>query len=298
MKNLTMYCLSLNPNHLDTIKKFNYVPVGLGKETFSKEWFRDNTGENISYKNKYYGEYTFHYWIWKNYLDKIQDGWIGFCQYRKFWSVADLIKNKSFETSKEIVHKFLVSTKNDDSKSDPSGSLDKLNSLVLKQIPNEYEDFDVILGELMPINKLKLMNVLKRGLGTVLRNPIVLLDREKRNIKFHFDMWHGHNYLSKAIELLDETNRDDFNYFVNTECSFNPENMFICKSKKIIKNYYETIFPWFARCEKEFGLEKLSGYENRLYGFLAERFLSYWFKKNTKYKTMPIIFYDIRKNFN
>ena len=41
---------------------------------------------NISKKNPYYGEYTFHYWIWKNYLNHLGDSWIGFCQYRKFWS--------------------------------------------------------------------------------------------------------------------------------------------------------------------------------------------------------------------
>ena len=27
---------------------------------------------NIALKNKNYGEYTFHYWLWKNYLDKIR----------------------------------------------------------------------------------------------------------------------------------------------------------------------------------------------------------------------------------
>ena len=75
--------------------------------------------------------------------------------------------------------------------------------------------------------------------------------------------------------------------------------MFICKSKKIIKNYYETVFPWLERCEKEFGFGNLKGYgETRIYGFLAERFMSYWFKKNTKYKTMPIVFYDIGNNLN
>ena len=30
---------------------------------------------------------TYHYWIWKNYLDKLNNEWIGFCQYRKFWSL-------------------------------------------------------------------------------------------------------------------------------------------------------------------------------------------------------------------
>ena len=72
--------------------------------------------------------------------------------------------------------------------------------------------------------------------------------------------------------------------------------MFICKSKKILKDYYSTLFPWLKKCEKEFGFEKLYGYgKTRIYGFLAERFMSYWFQKNTKCKTMPIVFYEIGK---
>ena len=45
--------------------------------------------------------------------------------------------------------------------------------------------------------------------------------------------------------------------------------------------------------------KNLKGYGKiRIYGFLAERFMSYWFKKNTKSITIPITFYDIRKNLN
>ena len=86
MKNLTMFCLTMNNNHLNIINKLGYIPVGLGKEIYSNEFLKDNTKKNISNKNPYYGEYTFHYWLWKNYLDEMNDGWIGFCQYRKFWS--------------------------------------------------------------------------------------------------------------------------------------------------------------------------------------------------------------------
>ena len=69
--------------------------------------------------------------------------------------------------------------------------------------------------------------------------------------------------------------------------------MFICKSPKILNKYYQTVFPWLKRCEKEFGFD-LKGYGlQRIYGFLAERFLSYWFKKNTNSTTLPIIFNDI-----
>ena len=35
--------------------------------------------------------------------------------------------------------------------------------------------------------------------------------------------------------------------------------MFICKSKSIMNNYYNSIFSWLLNCEKIFGFE-LQGY--------------------------------------
>jgi hypothetical protein len=108
---------------------------------------------------------------------------------------------------------------------------------------------------------------------------------------------HGNKNLDKAIELLEGDDRKDFNEFVNSRTYFNPHNMFICKSKNILKNYYSTLFPWLEGCEKLFGFENLKGFgQIRIYTFLAERFMSYWFQKNTKTKTIPIVFYDIRKD--
>jgi hypothetical protein len=75
--------------------------------------------------------------------------------------------------------------------------------------------------------------------------------------------------------------------------------MFICKSKKKLKSYYEDLFPWLEKCEKLFGFKNLHGFGKiRIYTFLAERFMPYWFKKYTKSTTLPIIFYDIRKDLN
>ena len=71
--------------------------------------------------------------------------------------------------------------------------------------------------------------------------------------------------------------------------------MFICKSKIIMENYYKTLFEWLKRCENLFGFD-LKGYDKiRIYAFLAERFLPYWFHKNTKVKEWPILFYDLNK---
>ena len=105
---------------------------------------------------------------------------------------------------------------------------------------------------------------------------------------------HGKGNLEKAINLLEQDDKKDFTDYVNSEVSFSPHNMFICKSKKILENYYKSIFPWLKRCEKEFGFE-LKGYGlRRIYGFLAERFMSFWFRKYTKFKIIPIVFKDLK----
>jgi len=273
MKNLKMFCISLEPNHYDFIKNLGYEPVGLGGKDFDDNWFQDKLGNNISKKNKNYGEYTYHYWIWKNYLDKIEDEWIGFCQYRKFWS----LENHKIE----------------------SINFNSLNSQVLKKIPEKFHDYESILGDPIYINQFRTMKFVKKGLKFFSKRPLTILSKKRRNINFHFDFMHGENDLYKAINLLDKENQDDFRKFVNTEVSFNPHNMFICKSKQTLKNYYEILFPWLEKCEDLFGFEDLKGFGKiRIYGFLAERFMSYWFRKNTKSTTMPIIFYDIRKDLN
>jgi len=271
MNNLNMFCLSLEPKHYNFIKELGYLPVGLGEKNFGKEWLSDRSGINISKKNKYYGEYTYHYWFWKNHLDQIEDGWIGFCQYRKFWSLTEY-KNEDID-------------------------FNNLKSKVLKEIPKEFDSYETILGTPFFVNQSKPMKFIKHGFKIFIKNPLLFFSKKKRNINFHFDLMHGENNLNRAIDLLDEKNKDDFRKFVNTEVSFNPQNMFICKSKEKLKNYYEDLFPWLERCEKLFGFENLKGYGlTRIYAFLAERFMPYWFKKNTKSVLMPIIFYDIRED--
>ena len=83
--------------------------------------------------------------------------------------------------------------------------------------------------------------------------------------------------------------RESFKDYMYTSTEFHPHNMFICKTE-ILKSYYDTIFPWLIRCEKIFGFDKLEGYgKKRIYGFLAERFLSYWFSKNYNVTEATII---------
>jgi hypothetical protein len=275
MKNLSMFCLSLYGEHLNNLKKINYIPVGLGENNFNNEWLRDNTKQNISNKNKYYGEYTFHYWFWKNMIDEISDkNWIGFCAYRRYW--ANHNNMKSNELNK------IINNQN-------------FREHVLQDVKNDWSNYETILGESIPFGKIKLSKIIKNGgIKSILRNLNSFI-KNQTTVKFHFDIFHGNEKIDKAIDLLEMKERSDFRIFINNQ-SFNRENMFICKSKKIIKEYYKSVFPWLQRCENIFGFNLSTWHEIRIYAFLAERYLSYWFNKYTIVKEWPIFFYDTNKN--
>ena len=265
---LAIFCLTLKPENEKYIKELSYIPVGLGNKKFSKNFFSDKSGLNISEKNPYYGEYTFHYWLWKNYLDKLQHEWLGFCQYRKFF-----VKENLFD--------------------DSIPPFEKIKENVITKIDRNMEKYDCILGTKYSLENYKLSKIIKHHLKHFLLNPSKLIFKNKRSIKFHFDIFHGEGNLDSAIDLLDLNNRNSFREYVNKNSYFNPHNMFICK-KKFLRNYYETLFPWLFRCEKLFRFDELKGFgKKRIFGFLAERFLSYWFNKNCSVTEYPIIHKDL-----
>ena len=196
--------------------------------------------------------------------------WIGFSQYRRHWKKNRNETKNAFSIKEEI----------------------------LQNIPSEWEEYETILPTQINIQGLKLMKVFKYGKLALLRNPGAIL-KKNRNIKFNFDMMHGNGALDKAINLLDDNNRYDFYDFVRNKTSFSPANMFICKNKIKIEEFFETLFPWLKKCEEIFGFN-LQGYGNvRIYAFLCERFLPFWFNKNTKVLEWPVIFHDLnKKEFN
>ena len=266
MNSHKIFCMCLNSHHLENLKKLKYIPVGLGKQNYESEWIRDNTGDNISSKNSFYGEYTFYYWVWKNDLKKKFDtDWVGFCHYRRFW----LKDNKS-----EIYEDFKKS--------------------IVQEAPPEWNNHEVVLRDEIFVNSTKLSKILKHGKMQLLKNPFVFLSKKKLSIKVHYDMYHGYGELDKAIELLDNENREDFRNWVNSSVSFSANNVFICKSPALYNDYCKSLFQWLEKCEQIFGFDPNRPYSRiRVYAFLAERYLSYWFKKNSNYIIWPMKFHDI-----
>ena len=136
------------------------------------------------------------------------------------------------------------------------------------------------------------MKVIKRGWKNILRDPQILFKKEKHTIELHFDMHHGYRILDRAISVMNVKDKDDFKKFVSTSSIFNPHIMFIAKPK-IIDMWFKDLFSWLDECEKIFGFKELKGYETtRLYAYLAERYLSFWFKKYSNYLEWPYMFVD------
>ena len=190
--------------------------------------------------------------------------WIGFCSYRELWANKKKIKNNH-------------STKS-----------------LIKKIPSEWEGYNAIIGKPLHLKKPRIWKILKYGKIAAFKNFKEIFN-SRYSIKFQFDMYHGIGNLDRAIKLLPKKDRYDFNYYVENNFSFNQGNMFISNSSAVINSYFSDVFEWLKKCEKIFRFN-LSGHRKiRMYTYLAERYLPYWFKKYTNYLEWPVVYCDINK---
>ena len=162
----------------------------------------------------------------------------------------------------------------------------------MNEVPKEWSSHDAIICDPIYVNNVKKMKLLKRGFKSILKDPKIFFDNKKQSLLLHFDMHHGYGNMIKAIEHLNEKDKNEFFHYLNNSNSYNPHIMFISRPE-IANQWFSDLFSWLSRCEKTFGFENLVGYDTqRLYAYLAERYLSFWFKKYTKYLNWPWIFLD------
>ena len=250
MSNLDIYCVT--DKEIPFLEKSNYKLAAVGKKKFSDKYLRCDNMDNIFHKEENYSELTFHYWFWKNQLQHYNDhDWIGFCQKRRFW-----LNSRSTSETNDIT------------------------KIILQYVPKEWEKYNSVLCEPIPLGT-KLSKLLKRGWRNIIKEPILLIDHSRITIKIQFDLHHGYGVLEKAISVMNEKDKADFTEFVEKKTTYNPHIMFISK-KKILNNFFKDQFEWLFKCEKIFGFKNLKGYDQtRLYAFLAERYMPYWFRKYT-----------------
>ena len=259
MSKLEIYCVTNKT--IKSLENSNYNLCSVGQGKFPSNYIKCDYGENIFYKEEFYSELTFHYWFWKNKLDLKSDNWIGFCQKRRFWI--------NIESKNNIINK------------------ENFRDHLLFEPHNEWKNYDAIICEEINVNNMKKMKLIKRGMKNIMSDPKIFFDKNKQTVKLHFDMHHGYGNLDKAISLFDKNEKESFRKFVNTSTSFNPHIMFISKPV-IINEWFKNLFNWLFKCEEIFKFNELSGYDTkRLFAYLAERYLSYWFRNNVNYKVWP-----------
>lgn len=247
-----------------------YIPVWAGKNNKPdvKDFIGDDTGENISEKNKYYSELSGLYWVWKNTHSEI----VGSCHYRRY-----------FTTHKEP---FLYQVKR--MLYYPAGLWKKRFGLIYT---SNFEYW-----------KPRILN--ETEVSALLENydAIVPVRRLlKQSIKKHYKNYHNPEDLLILKNLLNEyfpEYRKSFDEMLNDNRLF-ANNMFIMKWETFDK-LMNWLFFILSKFEESVNLNEYQGYQERIFGFLSERLITLWVIHNKlNYKELPLIYFKkLKKQSN
>mgnify|MGYP002515741045 CR=1 FL=1 len=228
-----------------------FVPIHVGRDVMieknkdgilsnsSQKWLidnllGDNTGDNISIKNKNYCELTSQYWVWKN----IDADYVGFMHYRRHLNFNE---SKNYETdcwgvvSREYLDNYYISDF-------------KLDDNSIKQLLSLY---DIVTVE-----------------------PWNVKNADSKNNYDHYKhsdkKLHIENY-DKALDILikkypdykedvDSYNSSDVGYYTN---------IFIMK-KDIFNDYCKWLFDILFELERVSDISNYDLQEARIYGYISE----------------------------
>ena len=235
-----------------------FIPLYVGAEATAanQNELCDNRGDNISELNPYFCELTGLYWVWKNLIPTLKaDELVGFCHYRRFFS-----PNGKIEKFDEI----------------RNGEIDRLTCLL------QDASIDVILPEQtsFPIKQhwFSLSKRLKK----------VKFPWQKLSLIEQYGLEHNLSDILLAVDLLPQPHMLNFQKYLEVE-QFAPFNMFITSSDNA-KYYFELLFPWLFELQKNIDLTSRTPYQSRDFGFLAERFCSYYFNTFHEPTFVPVSF--------
>lgn len=194
----------------------NYKIIGVGNNSIINEDLHDNTGDNISSKNKNYCELTALYWLWKNSNDDI----VGLEHYRRM---------------------FL------------NDNINEIGLLSEEEILSIMSKYDIIVPS--------------------------LFNNNTRTVYQHYVEDHKKNDLD-LIENIINSNypeySDSFSEVMNSKCEYG-FNMMITR-KDILSEYSKWLFDILFNLEDKINIVEYDEYQQRVYGFLAERLFNVWIK--------------------
>lgn len=233
------------------------IQVGTARnETRFEGILHDDEGDNISVKNRSYGELTAQYWAWKNDLAD----YYGFFHYRRYMSFADV----QFETNpfQDVEMAYLT-----------DNALNKLNlhKEIMVQKINQY---DVIASS--PVYLPGLDEKIRSNYDQYVAAPY----QHKEDIKTVLDI-----IKEKYPSYYD----DAYQYFYQEKYGYYC-NMFIM-TKELFEQYSQWLFDILEEHEKRSDDAEYSVEGKRVSGYLGERLFGVYYthlKKMRKYRTCEL----------
>lgn len=259
---MKMFCITHLP--IAGLESTGAIPVFVGQGNCPSGWLRDDSGDNIHEKNATFCELTAQYWVWKNLLNTMSPTEIiGFCHYRRhFVSPESSLLNCE---GLPVIY-----------------NADTLNELYRYFLGSKAE---IMLPCADQLNEISL----KRRVSFLL----LQLKRRRRlywnrTIYTHYNSHLNGEDILAAATLLGAEYEQEFLQYIQHCTTVNLCNMYIGSVSHLSK-YFSTLFPWLFECEKKIPADMGDPYQKRVYGFLAERFSSFYFSRVHTVTEVPIV---------
>lgn len=219
-----------------------YIPIQVGRSLapVTLPMIGDDTGENISAKNKTFNELTALYWIWKN----TSDPYVGLCHYRRYFMRHNgpLIQNK-------LIRKTCLYPTQSVSKNNAGIGLEN-RLLTAAEVDSLLEKNDFIVPKAI---------------------------RLQHTVEEQYQRSHSITDLYLAKQIISEL-APEFIGTLDTLLSQKKlflYNMFICR-RSLFDAYMHWVFPIFTELDKRMDYSEKNAYQMRAIGFISERLFSLW----------------------
>ncbi|WP_194777187.1 DUF4422 domain-containing protein [Pararhodonellum marinum] len=226
----------------------------------TKPFVGDDSGKNISDKNRYFSELTGIYWVWKNTHQAVT----GFCHYRRFYTAQ---AEPFFYRMKRSIYPL---------------------------IGLSFKRFGLIYTQNTKLFSPRILS--EHELSEIFKDHDAILPQARKlrySVEEHYRRYHDIEDLKLIKKILKERHPSYLNAYeaVLKGDRLYANNMFILKDaeyQKFMSWWFDMIFEF----ERRVDIKQYDGYQKRIIGFIAERLLTIWFKKEQlKCKELQLIYF-------
>lgn len=218
---------------------------------------RDNTGDNISEKNRIYCELTAQYWAWKN----VEADYYGFFHYRRYLNFVQEYPAAGGAKGHKAAY-YIFCESNKQNLSAFGIEEDRMTALIKR--------YDIVT---------------------------VLPERSNSSAYEQYCQFHNKSDIDRMLEILKRKYPDAAKaakeYMASKILYF--MNMYIMK-KQVFTQYMEWLFPLLEEFETETDFTEYSEQEQRVCAYLAERLFGIWYtiqkKTGIRCCELPYVLFD------